>query len=217
VVERTERGRGSWRVSKLSQWVRPARRGPGSVYPLLVLVVFSLLATFLLTQTTVTLAYPAFQSPESPVRSPAPTRTTAAIPTEAPAATATEAPAGAPTQTPAAGPTEAPAGPPEESPVAPPGETPVVSPEETPVVPPAGEVTPSAGPEETPGEEASPEVPSPTEAPGDEGSSLLDRLSPAVLIDTCVVGLSSVWLCCGGFVLVLFLLLIAASFILRVS
>jgi hypothetical protein len=101
--------------------------------------------------------------------------------------------------------------------VAPPGETPVVPPGETSVVPPAGEVTPSAGPEETPGEEASPEVPSPTEAPGEEGSSLLDRLSPAVLIDTCVVGLSSVWLCCGGFVLVLFLLLIAASFILRVS
>ncbi len=204
-------------MSKLGQWVRPARRGPGSVYPLLVLIVFSLLAAFLLTQTTVTLAYPAFQSPQSPVESPTPTRTPAASPTEVPAATPTEAPAGAPTQTPAEVPTEAPAGTPEGSPVAPPGETPIVPPGETPVLPPAGEVTPSAGPEETPGEEASPEVPSPTEAPGEEGSSLLDRLSPAVLIDTCVVGLSSVWLCCGGFVLVLFLLLIAASFILRVS
>jgi hypothetical protein len=73
-------------------------------------------------------------------------------------------------------------------------------------------VTPSSGPEATPGEEAPPE-----ESAGEEGSSLLDRISPSVLIDTCVVGLSSVWLCCGGFVLVLFLLLIAASFVLRVS
>lgn len=188
-------------MSTLSHSGRPARRGATSVYPLFVLIVFSLLAAFLLTQTTVTLAYPMFQSPQSPVESP--------TPTQAPAATPTEAPAGAPTETPA--------GPPVESPVAPPGETPVVPPGETPVLSPAGEVTPSAGPEETPGEEASPQVPSPTVSAGEEGSSLVDRISPAVLIDTCVVGLSSVWLCCGGFVLVLFLLLIAASFVLRVS
>jgi len=177
-------------VSKLSHSGRPVRRGPVPVYSLFMLIAFSLLAALLLPQNKATLAYALFQSP---VESPAPT----------------QAPAGAPT--------EAPAGPPEESPVAPTGETPVVPPGETPVLPPAGEVTPPVGPEETPGEEASPEVPTPTESGGDEGSSLRDRISPAVLIDTCVVGLSSVWLCCGGFVLVVFVLLIAASFVLRVS
>lgn len=190
MVERTERGRGSWRVSKLSRSGRAVRRGPAPVYSLFLLVAFSLLAAFLLTQNTVTLAYPLFQSP---VESPAPT------------------------QAPAEAPTEAPGGPPEESPVVPPGETPIVPPAETPILPPSGEVTPSAGPEATPGEEGSPQVPTPTESAGEEGSSLLGRMSPAVLIDTCVVGLSSLWLCCGGFVLVVFVLLIAASFILRVS
>ncbi len=185
-------------MSKLSHSGRPVRRGPAPVYSLFMLIAFSLVAALLLPQNKATLAYALFQSP---VESPAPTR--------APVQTPTEAPVGAPT--------EAPAGPPEESPVAPSGETPIVPPGETPVLPPAGEVTPPVGPEETPGEEASPEVPTPTESGGDEGSSLRDRISPAVLIDTCVVGLSSVWLCCGGFVLVVFVLLIAASFVLRVS
>jgi cytoskeletal protein RodZ len=209
VVERTERGRGNRRVSKLSQRGRPVRRGPTSVYPLFLLIGFSLLVAFLLTQTTVTLAYPSFQSPQSPAKSP--------TPTQAPAEGPTEAPAEAPTQAPAEAPTEAPAGPPEESPVVAPGETPIVPPAETPVLPPSGEETPEAAPEAAPGEEASPEAPTPTESASEEESSLLGRMSPAVLIDTCVVGLSSVWLCCGGFVLVVFVLLIAASFVLRVS
>jgi hypothetical protein len=38
-----------------------------------------------------------------------------------------------------------------------------------------------------------------------------------VLIDTCVVGLSSVWLCCGGLALVVFVLLMIASLVLRVT
>jgi hypothetical protein len=138
---------------------------------------------------------------QSPVQSPAPTRP--------PAATPTEAPSGPPQESPVV--------PPAETPVVPPAETPMVPPGETPVLPPSGEVTPPTGPEATPSEEASPGVPTPTEAPEEEGSSVLDRISPAVLIDACVVGLSSVWLCCGGFALVLFVLLIAASFILRVS
>jgi hypothetical protein len=42
-------------------------------------------------------------------------------------------------------------------------------------------------------------------------------MSSAVLIDTCVVGLSTVWLCCGGLALVIFILLVIASFLLRVT
>jgi hypothetical protein len=120
-----------------------------------------------------------------------------------------QSPVQEPTQTPAVAPTK--------PPVEPSGETPVVPPGETPVLPPGGEATPSVEPEATPGEEASPEAPTPEGAAEEEGSSLFRGLSPAVLIDTCVVGLSSVWLCCGGFALVVFLLLIIASFLLRVS
>jgi hypothetical protein len=39
----------------------------------------------------------------------------------------------------------------------------------------------------------------------------------AVLIDALVVGLSSLWLCCGGLALVIFFLLVVASFLLRVT
>ena len=42
-------------------------------------------------------------------------------------------------------------------------------------------------------------------------------MSWAVLIDTCVVGLSSVWLCCGSLALVVFGLLVIASFVLRAT
>jgi hypothetical protein len=42
-------------------------------------------------------------------------------------------------------------------------------------------------------------------------------LSVATLVDTCVVGLSSVWLCCGGLVLTAFVLLMIASLLLRVT
>jgi hypothetical protein len=114
-------------------------------------------------------------------------------------------------------PTLEPLGPPAESPVAPPAETPLVTPGESPVAPPGEEATPSAGPEVTPGAEASPEGPSPSGEPEDESSSRLRGVSSAVLIDAFVVGLSSLWLCCGGVVLVVFLLLVAASFVLRVS
>lgn len=139
------------------------------------LIALSLLLTLLLTQNTVTLAYPSFQSPvQSPIQPPA------------------------------------------ETPVAPPAETPAVPPGETPVPPPSGEGTPPASPEATPGEEAPDEVAPPT-TEGEEESSPTGAVSPAVLIDTCVVGLSSVWLCCGGFALVVFLLLVLASFLLQVS
>ena len=70
------------------------------------------------------------------------------------------------------------------------------------------EEAPSEGP---PDEEAIEEPPS-----GDEGSFSARGLSLAVLIDTCVVGLSSVWLCLGALALVVFVLLVIASFLLRV-
>lgn len=189
-------------MSKLSRLggLGGGRNAP--VYSLVPLIALSLLVALLLTQSTVTLAYPSFQSPvESPVEPPTPTHTPAVAPTEPPV--------GPPEETPAVPP-------PAETPVVPPAETPAVPPGETPVLPAGGEATPSAGPEATPGEEASPQVPTPT-TEGKEESSLPRGLSSAVLIDTCVVGLSSVWLCCGGFALVVFLLLIIASFLLRVS
>jgi hypothetical protein len=180
-------------VSRLSRHGGPGGSRNSPVHSLFPLLALSLLVALLLTQNTVTLAYPAFQSPvESPIQPPPPT------------------------ETPATAPAEAPAQPPVEAPLVPPAETPAVPPGETPVPPPGGEETPSAGPEATPGEEAPPQVPSPT-TEGGEGSSLVRGLSPAVLIDTCVVGLSSVWMCCGGFALVVFLLLVLAAFLLRVS
>jgi hypothetical protein len=175
-------------VSKLSPTGGPGQRRRPPVYSLAPLLAVSLLAALLLTQSAVTLAYPSFQSPVQE-----------------------------PTQTPAVAPTKPPVEPSGETPVVPPGETPVAPPGETPVLPPGGEATPSVGPEATPGEEAPPQAPTPEGAAEEEGSSLFRGLSPAVLIDTCVVGLSSVWLCCGGFALVVFLLLIIASFLLRVS
>jgi hypothetical protein len=183
-------------VSKLSPSGGPGQRRRPPVYSLAPLIALSLLAALLLTQSAVTLAYPSFQSPVQE-------------PTQTPAVVPTEPPVGPPEETPIV--------PPGETPVVPPGEIPVVPPGETPVIPPGGEATPSARPEVTPGEEASPQVPTPTGAAGEEGSSLLRGVSPAVLIDTCVVGLSSVWLCCGGFALVVFVLLVVATFLLRVS
>jgi hypothetical protein len=183
-------------VSELNPSGGPGQRRRAPMYSLAPLIALSLLVAVLLTQSAVTLAYPSFQSPVQQ-----PTHTPAVVPTE-----------------PAPGPPgETPVVPPGETPVVPPGESPVVPPGETPVLPPGVEATPSARPEATPGEEASPQAPTPTGAAGEEGSSLLRGLSPAVLIDTCVVGLSSVWLCCGGFALVVFVLLVIASFLLRVS
>jgi len=74
------------------------------------------------------------------------------------------------------------------------------------------ETTPSTAPEETAIEGPETETP-----PDEEASSPAGGVSSAVLIDTCVVGLSTVWLCCGGLALVVFLLLVIASFLLRVT
>jgi hypothetical protein len=171
----------------------PWRGGSGAVSSLVPLVIFSLLAAVFMTQSGATFAYSSFQSPQSPVQTPP----SAPSPTEV-------APA-----------------PPEELPVVPPGESPVVPAEESPGVPPGeepGEVTtPPAEPGATPGEEVPPGAPTPTLAAEEEGSSPIGELSWAVLIDTCVVGLSSVWLCCGGLALVVFILMMIASLVLRVT
>ena len=169
------------------------RGGSPSAFSLVPLIVLSVLAAVLITQSSVTLAYPAFQSP---LESPAPTHT----------------------------PAEVEPGPSMESPVAPPAETPAEVPA-PPVVPEASpsEGTPAEeGPsdgvpveedpsERAPDEEAIEEPPS-----GEEGSLSVGDRSLAVLIDTCVVGLSSVWLCLGALALVAFVLLVIASFLLRV-
>jgi hypothetical protein len=176
-----------------SSW-RIDRRSASSLVPLMV---FSLLAALLITQGGAGLAYSYFQSPESPVS----------------------------TAMPPAGPTEEIPPPPEQPPVAPPGETPG----EAPTSPALPEASPAEGapPEEgvsegtpteesptegLPGEEATEEPPA-----GDEGSLSVRGLSLATLVDTCVVGLSSVWLCCGGLVLAAFVLLMVAAFLLRVT
>jgi len=155
------------------------RGGSPSVFSLVPLIVLSVLAAVLITQSSVTLAYPAFQSP---LESPAPTHT----------------------------PAEVEPGPSMESPVAPPAETPA----EVPAPPVVPEASPS---EETPAQEGPPDEEAIAEPPsGDEGSFSVRGLSLAVLIDTCVVGLSSVWLCLGALALVAFVLLVIASFLLRV-
>jgi hypothetical protein len=180
-------------VSRLTRLGGPGGGRHAPVRSLFPLIALSLLVALLLTQNSVTLAYPAFQSPvESPIQPPPPT------------------------ETPAVAPTEAPAQPPVETPAVPSAETPAGPLGETPVPPPSGEEMPTEAPEATPGEEVPPQVPTPTAERG-EGSSLTRGLSPAVLIDTCVVGLSSAWMCCGGFALVVFLLLVLAAFLLRVS
>lgn len=173
-------------------FLRAQLRAASSLVPLIVL---SLMAALVLTRVGVTMAYPAFQSPVSPIQTPV------AAPTEVPP-TGPEVP---PTE-PEAPPTE---------PEVPPTE-PEVPPTEVP-----GEVgtpvTPVTEPELSPGgEEPTPEA---TQTPDtvEEGSSSIRRLSWAALIDTCVVGLSSLWLCCGGIALVLFILGVVASFVLRAA
>jgi cytoskeletal protein RodZ len=158
------------------------------------LIILALVAAIFLTQSSVTLAYPFFQSP---VQTPAPT-----TPPSQPA-------------------TEVPEQPPQESPIVPPAESPVVPTPESPFVPPVEEPgqegTPPAEPEVTPREETPAAVATPTAAEGEEGSAPARGVSWAVLIDTVVVGLSGLWLCCGGLALVIFVLLIIASFVLRVT
>ena len=166
---------------------RGGSRGAPSLLPLIVL---SALVALLLSQNSVILAYPAFQSP---VQSPAPT---AAPPEGEPVP-----PEGEPM------PPEGEPAPPEGEPV-PPETPPEVLPTETV----GAETAPSAAPEGTP-------VEGPTTEPAldEEGPSTTSGVSSAVLIDTCVVGLSTVWLCCGGLALVIFSLLVIASFLLRVT
>ena len=169
-------------------FLRAPLRAASSLVPLIVL---SLLAALVLTRVGVTLAYPAFQSPISPIETPV------APPTEVPSAPPAESPAVPPTE-PEVPPTE-----PEVPPTEVPGE--------------GGPVTPVTEPEPSPtGEELTPEA---TETPDtvEEGSFSIRGLSWAVLIDTCVVGLSSLWLCCGGIALVLFILGVVASFLLRAA
>ena len=170
-------------------FLRGQLRAASSLVPLIVL---SLMAALALTRVGVTMAYPAFQSPISPIETPV------APPTEVPSAPPAESPAVPPTE-PEVPPTE-----PEVPPTEVPGEV------ETPVAP----VT---EPEPSPtGEEPTPEA---TQTPDtvEEGSFSIRGLSWAVLIDTCVVGLSSLWLCCGGIALVLFILGVVASFVLRAA
>jgi hypothetical protein len=162
-----------------------------SLAPMLIIAVVS---AVLLAQTSSTLAYPLFQSP---VQTPRPTT----------------APPQAPTQGPAEPPQESPAVPPAESPVvAPmesPGALPPVAPEESPM--------PTLEPAATPEEEVPEVVATATPSGGEEGSSRFRGLSLSVLIDAAVVALSSLWLCCGGLALVIFVLLVIASFVLRVT
>jgi hypothetical protein len=172
--------------------------GSGAVSSLVPLVIFSLIAAAFMTQSDATLAHSFFQSPVSPVQ------------TRGPAATPTEV---------------VEPGPPAESPVVPPGESPVVPPSELPVVPP--EESPGVRPDGTPGATTEPrltpsaggpeEVPAGESTSGEEGPALASEDSLAVLIDALVVGLSTVWLCCGGLALLIFFLLVVASFLLRVT
>jgi hypothetical protein len=174
-------------VSMLHRLGRLRSRRWGIGFSLAPLIVFSLLTAVLVTQSSVILAYPLFQSP---VQIP-----TATIPPPQP-------------------PTEGPSGPPEESPVAPPGESPVPPPPpEEPGESPTAVVEPGA----TPTEGLLEAVGTATPAAEEGGPPSVGGLSLAVLIDALVVALSSVWLCCGGIVLVIFILLVIASFVLRVT
>jgi uncharacterized membrane protein len=165
--------------------LRAELRAASSLIPLIVL---SVLFVFALTRGGVTLAYPAFQSPQSPQS-----------PVGPPAETPTTPPPAAATATP----TEPSVAPTPEAPVEPPPEGPA---EPTPEGPAEPQDTPTEG---EPPQEAAPE-------PGDEEEPSGPPNSPAAsFIDTCVLGFSYVWLCCGGVVLLLFVLGVAFSFLLR--
>lgn len=182
-------------LHRISAFVRNELRAPLSLAPLILL---SLLVVFGLTQGSVTLAYPSFQSPvDTPITEP-PTPTTSAPPWDT-AAPTSEVPA-EPTQPPGD------ASPEPTTPGAPPMETPPVSPI-TPTITLEAE-PPPVEPELTPTEGAPP--------PADEEEPSSPTTSRAAsLIDTCVLGFSYVWLCLGGLVLVLFVLGVAFSFLLR--
>lgn len=101
--------------------------------------------------------------------------------------------------------------PPQAPPEQPPAESPVAPPPEVP----AEVETPFATPQATSEQTAIGVTPVPT-VEGEEASPT-GGVSWAVLIDTLVVGLSSVWLCCGGLALVLFVLGVIATFLLRAT
>jgi Predicted membrane protein len=149
-------------------------------------IVLSLLIVFTLARSDVTLAYPAFQSPVGTPTTESPLPATAA-PTGFPGSPSPEAPLDA---------------------------TPEASAEPTPEVP--GEVSPegSVEPQDTPAEAEPSQEPVATPENEDEPSAPPSS-RPATFIDTCVLGLSYVWLCCGGMVLLLFVLGAAFSFLLR--
>lgn len=170
-------------------FLRSQLRAASSLVPLIAL---SLLVALALTRVGVTMAYPAFQSPISPIETPV------VAPTEVPPAPPPESPEVPPTE-PEVPPTE-----PEVPPTAVPGEV-------------GTPVAPVTEPEPSPaGEEPTREA---TQTPDtvEERSASIRGLSWAVLIDTCVVGLSSLWLCCGGIALVVFILGVVASFVLRAA
>lgn len=196
-------------LRRFTEFLRAELRSTSSLLPLIGL---SVLIVFFLTRGSVTLAHPSFQSP-------------IATPTPAPEATSTPLPAETPT-TPAAEPTATEEGPPPAEP------TPTVGPPPEEPAPTEGappeEPTPAEGPppeEPPPGEEPPAQEPAPTEEPPaeepaatpvpEEESPSSSRGSRAILIDTFLVGFSSLWLCCGAIVLVLFALGVVASFFLR--
>lgn len=169
---------------------RRPMRGPwwswwGILSPLVPLMLLALVVALFLTQSGATLAHSAFQSPQSPVQTPA----ASAVPPEVEP------------------------GPSEETPLVPPAESPAAPPPEQPGETPAPAMEPGATPVEGIPEVVSTETP----AGEEEAPSRFRGLSLAVLIDAAVVALSSLWLCCGGLAVVIFVLLVVASFVLRVT
>jgi cytoskeletal protein RodZ len=189
-------------VRMLRGWGVFRQKRAATALSLAPLIVLALVAAIFMTESSVTLAYPFFQSPVQTPR-----------PTTPPVQPATQVPQQPPQESPMVPPAESPVVPPAESPVAPTPESPFVPPVEEP----GQEGTPSVEPEATPREGTPAAVATPTAAEEEEGSAPGRGVSWAVLIDTLVVGLSGLWLCCGGLALVIFVLLIIASFVLRVT
>lgn len=212
-MEQTEGKGGRQRVRNLRRRRGPWQVGSGTISSLVPLLIFSLMAAAFMTQSDAILAHSFFQSPVSPVQTPRP----AATPTEVEPGPPDESPVVPPAESPVVPPGETPAVPPTESPVVPPGETPVVPPEESPEVLPGETPGATTGPRVTPSAGGPEEVATAEPPSGEEGPAPASEDSLAVLIDALVVGLSSLWLCCGGLALVIFFLLVVASFLLRVT
>ncbi len=199
------------KVRRMTALLQAELRALSSLVPLMVL---SLLIVLVLPGGSVTLAYPLFQSPQSPVTTPTtpPPPTATATPTEVSAVPPTETPVVAtvpPAETPIV-----PTVPPAE------GETPAAAVIETPPISPISPTitieieTPAIEPEFTPTEGRPPSESAATLA-ADQQPPRSSGSPGAIFIDTCVLGLSYSWLCCGGIVLVVFVLGVLASFLLR--